>query len=319
MDSFLYPVVQELLKLSVGVKAYDVVEKEIFVLRAYLLTVFGDIPAVSMLLRVKGHNAILPCRLCTIQGTRIPKSKTTTYYVPLSYKNLDPDRPDYDPANLPMRTHKQFMAQANEVQSAETNAESERLAQQYSINGVPLLGILDSLDLPLSTGYEFMHLIFENLVPNLALLWSGNFKTLNNKQPFVFDKAAWKAIGATAAGSRPTMPSSYGASVPNIATDRSSFSAETWSQWALFVGPVALNGRFSNRKYYDHFCELVELINLCLKFELSKDDVLKIRDGFVSWVQKYERYTLFLPLHARTTADRNLGITISTNQNGCHA
>lgn len=50
MDSFLYPTVQELLKLSIGVKAYDVVEGEIFTLRAYLLTLFGDIPAVSMLL-----------------------------------------------------------------------------------------------------------------------------------------------------------------------------------------------------------------------------------------------------------------------------
>ena len=53
MDSFLYPLVQELLKLSVGVQAFDVVEKEIFTLRAYLITIFGDIPAVSMLLRMK--------------------------------------------------------------------------------------------------------------------------------------------------------------------------------------------------------------------------------------------------------------------------
>ena len=50
MDSFLYPAIQELLKLSVSVKVYDVVAEEIFVLRAYLLTIFGDIPAVSMLL-----------------------------------------------------------------------------------------------------------------------------------------------------------------------------------------------------------------------------------------------------------------------------
>jgi len=291
MDSFLYPAVQELLKLSVGVKAYDVVEEEIFVLRAYLLTIFGDIPAISMLLRMKGHNARSPCRLCMIQGIRIPNSTTTTHYVPLRRGALQGNHSDYDPANLPPRTHKQFMAQANEVQSAETNAKSERLAMEYGINGVPLLSVLDSLALPLSTGYEFMHLIFENLIPNLALLWSGNFKNLDKNQPFVFSKTVWEAIGATAAASRSTMPSSYGAAVPNIATDRSTFSAETWSQWALFVGPVVLNGRFPNKKYYDHFCELVELINLCLKFEFSKDDISKIRDGFIGWVKKYERYT----------------------------
>lgn len=288
MDSFLYPAVQELLKLAVGVKAYDVVEKEVFVLRAYLLTVFGDIPAVSMLLRMKGHNARSPCRLCTIQGVRIPKSKTVTHYVPHFRKNLH-SQADYDPANLPSRTHQEFVAQANEVQSAKTNAESERLAIEYGINGVPLLSVLDSLALPLSTGYEFMHLIFENLLPNLALLWSGNFKGLDKNQPFVFSKTVWEAIGAATAASHSTMPSSYGAAVPNIATDRSTFSAEAWSQWALFVGPVVLNGRFPNRKYYEHFCDLVKLINLCLKFELSKGDLSDIRNGFVDWVEKYEK------------------------------
>lgn len=293
MDSFLYPAVQELLKLAVGVKAYDVIEDEIFTLRAYLLTVFGDIPAVSMLLRMKGHNARLPCRLCTIQGVRIPNSRTTTYYVPLCRKNLQVNQTDYDPTNLPPRTHKQFMAQAHEVQSAETNAQSERSATEYGINGVPLLSTLDSLSLPLSTGYEFMHLVFENLIPNLTLLWSGNFKDLNKDQPFVLDKTVWEAIGATTAASRSTMPSCYGAPVPNIATDRSTFSAETWSQWALFIGPVVLNGRFQNKRYYDHFCDLVSLINLCLKFEFSREDISKIRDGFIHWVKRYERYLLF--------------------------
>ena len=293
MDSFLYPVVQDLLKLSVGVKAYDVVEQETFVLRAYLLTIFGDIPAVSMLLRMKGHNARSPCRLCMIQGIRIPNSSITTHYVPLCRKNLQAGQEDYDPANLPLRTHKQFMEQACKVQSAETNAASERLATEYGINGVPLLSVLDSLSLPLSTGYEFMHLIFENLIPNLTLLWSGNFKGLDKDQRFVFSKTVWESIGTIAAASRSTMPSSYGAPVPNVATDRSVFSAETWSQWALFVGPVVLNSRFPNKRYYDHFCDLVELINLCLKFELSREDISRIREGFIRWVKKYKEYVYF--------------------------
>ena len=293
MDSFLYPAIQELLKLSVGVRAYDVIEEEIFILHAYLLTVFGDIPAVSMLLRMKGHNARSPCRLCMIQGIRIPGSRTTTHYVPLCRKNLQTNLPDYDPANLPPRTHEQFMEQAHKVQSAETNTTSERLATEYGINGIPLLSVLDSLSLPLSTGYEFMHLVFENLIPNLALLWSGNFKGLNKDQPFVFSKTVWEAIRTAAAASRSTMPSSYGAPVPNVATDRSSFSAETWSQWALFVGPVVLNGRFPDKRYHDHFCDLIKLINLCLKFEFSKEDIVEIREGFIRWVEKYEAYAHF--------------------------
>ena len=289
MGSFLYPAAQELLQLAVGVEAWDTVRKERFILRAFLITLFGDIPTMSMLLRVKGHNAHSPCQLCTIQGVRIPDLSLKTNYVPLSRKNLTPKQPSVDPAYLPLRTHQTFMAQANEVQNAKSNAESERLATKYGINGVPLFGVLNSLSLPLSTGYEFMHLVFENLLPNLTLLWSGNFKNLNQNQPFVLDRQVWEEVGALTAASKSTMPSCYGAAVPNIAADRSSFSAEAWSQWALFIGPIVLNHRFKHEKYYTHFCQLVRLINLCLQYQISDDELLEIRTGFVEWVTKYEK------------------------------
>ena len=289
MDSFLYPAAQELLLLAVGVEAWDAVREEIFTLCAFLVTVFGDIPALPMLLCVKGHNARSPCRLCTIEGVCIPKSPQTTYYVLVSRKNIIPSQPDVDPANLPLQSHESFIAQAKEVQSAESNAEADRLAFKYGINGVPLLSVLNSLSLPLSTGYEFMHLVFENLLPNLALLWSGNFKTLNQDQPFVLDQHVWEDVGALAAASKSTLPSCYGAAVPNIATNRSSFSAEAWSQWGLFIGPVILNHRFKHIKYYNHFCDLVRLVNLCLQYQLSDDELLEIRTGFIEWVRKYEK------------------------------
>lgn len=320
MDSFLYPATQELLQLAVGVEAWDVVREEKFTLRAFFITVFGDIPALSMLLRVKGHNARSPCRLCTIQGVRIPKSSLTTYYVPLSRKNISPKQPDIDPIHLPLRTHETFMAQANEVQSAKSNAEADRLATKYGINGVPLLGILDSLSLPLSTGYEFMHLVFENLLPNLALLWSGNFKTLNQDQPFVLGRHVWEDVGALTAASKSTLPSCYGAAVPNIATDRSSFSAEAWSQWAVFVGPVVLNHRFQHNKYYNHFLDLVHLINLCLQYQISNDELLEIRAGFIEWVKKYERsVTPPLPGTTSLRVHEKTGSTISISQNDFRA
>jgi hypothetical protein len=116
-----------------------------------------------------------------------------------------------------------------------------------------------------------------------------------------------------------TSPSSYGAAVPNIATDQSTFSAEAWSQWALFVGPVVLNGRFPSKKYYNHFCDLIELINLCLKFEFSKDDISKIRDGFIRWVQKYKRYIPLSPSPIWTPIDQGIGTIISTSQTNSHA
>lgn len=257
MDSFLYPATQELLQLAVRVEAWDAVQGEKFVLHAFFITIFGDIPAISMLLQVKGHNARLPCRLCTIQGVWIPKLSLTTHYLPHSRKNISPKQPDIDPTQLPLQTHDTFISQVNQVQYAKSNAESYRLATEYGINGVPLLSVLDSLSLPLSTSYKFMHLVFENLLLNLTLFWSGNLKTLDQDQPFVLERHVWDAIGASTAMSKSTIPLCYSAAVPNIATDRSSFSAKAWSQWALVIGPIVLNHRFKNVKYYNHFCDLV--------------------------------------------------------------
>jgi len=73
-DSFIYPLVQELLKLAVGVSAYDALSRSVFTLHAYLITAFGDIPAVSMLMNMKGHNGMSPCQMCEIKGIGIPDS-----------------------------------------------------------------------------------------------------------------------------------------------------------------------------------------------------------------------------------------------------
>jgi len=73
-DSFIYPLVQELLKLAVGVSAYDALSHSVFTLHAYLITAFGDIPAISMLMNMKGHNGVSPCRMCEIKGIGIPDS-----------------------------------------------------------------------------------------------------------------------------------------------------------------------------------------------------------------------------------------------------
>ena len=82
-DSFLWPVVEELLELAKGVKAYDVLTSEVFALQAYLILIFGDMPAVSMVMCMKGHNGLFPCCMCMVRGLQIPGANSTTHYVPL--------------------------------------------------------------------------------------------------------------------------------------------------------------------------------------------------------------------------------------------
>jgi Transposase family tnp2 len=73
-NSFLWPLVQELLQLKIGVSAFDAITKVVFLLHAYLIVIFGDIPAVSMIMHIKSHNTISPCCMCMIKGVHIPSS-----------------------------------------------------------------------------------------------------------------------------------------------------------------------------------------------------------------------------------------------------
>jgi hypothetical protein len=223
MDSFLWPAVQEFLQLKIGVSTFDAMSKSIFHLQAFLIFIFSDIPAISMVMCMKGHNAMVPCCMCEIQGVHIPSSCCPTHYVPLSCINFpQAEQPhQYDPVALPLRNHDTLMWQAEEVQTASTNADLENLATKYGIKGVLILSALSSLSFPYSFPYDFMHLIWTNLIPNLMLLWTGSFKDIDHDgKGYVIAKTVWDAIGNTGAKAGSTIPAAFGTRVPNLASEK---------------------------------------------------------------------------------------------------
>jgi hypothetical protein len=183
-----------------------------------------------------------------------------------------------------------MIAQAQEIVNAATDTEEDRLSTLYGIKRIPLLSLLPSVQFPTSFPYDFMHLVWENLIPNLLKLWTGEFKELDEGTgSYHLGKSVFEAIGEAAGSSGDTIPSAFGARVPNPAKDRSYFTAETWSLWALHLGPILLRGRFRRDVYYKHFIELVKLLNLCLSFDISSEELQEIRDGFAKWVLQYEK------------------------------
>ncbi|TFK62580.1 hypothetical protein BDN72DRAFT_776911 [Pluteus cervinus] len=272
-----------------------------FLLRAYLILVFGDIPAISMIMRIKGHNGIIPCRMCKITGLRVPDARATTHYVPLdrSQHPLVQDSPDdtvvvkYNPLSLPLRTHSEFLKQAHDVQFALTTAESERLAKRSGVKGIPILSCLSSLEFPTSFPYDFMHLIFENVLKNLVLLWTGKYKNLNEGSgAYQLPKKVWDAIGAATAALGSSIPGAFGARPPNVAEAGSASTADTWCFWLCYLGPILLSQRFKRRIYFKHFVDLAQLIHICLQFEITATEIQKLRIGFAKWVEKYEQYVI---------------------------
>ena len=285
MDSFLYPLYHELERLAKGITTLDLCSKELFLLRVFLILIFGDMPAIAKVMWMKGHNGYRPCRCCEIHGILNPFGRV--YYVPLQRPDEDNS---YDAGALPMRTHERFLNQAEEVITASTTTEENRLSMTYGIKGVPLLSLLSTLILPLSFPLDIMHLIFENLVPNLIAHYTGNFKELDDgAEDYIIPEHIWVEICEIAAASGDTIPSQFGARMPNLEKERSRMTAEAWSFWVLYIGPIVLRNRFKKCRYYSHFMKLVHLLHLCLAYDMKRNDIDKIRVGFQEWVIKYEK------------------------------
>jgi hypothetical protein len=182
------------------------------------------------------------------------------------------------------------MEQAIAVQMSRTNVAFEDLSKQYGIKGIPVLSNVSAISFPESFPFDFMHLIWENLIPNLISFWIGEFKDLDHSNKgYLIGPRAWEEIGKAMEDCGSTIPSSFGACVPNIARKQSQMSAEMYSNWTLFIAPIVLHRRFPKALYYKHFMKLVNLLKLCLSLEMSEDTLHEIEEGFVNWVWDYEQ------------------------------
>jgi hypothetical protein len=123
----------------------------------------------------------------------------------------------------------------------------------------------------------------------LIALWSGNFKGIDKGSGcYHLAPSVWEAIGEATALSGDTILSAFCSRPVNIAKDSSGHTAEVSSFWAQYIGPVLLRRQFQHDRYYNHFVKLVKLINTCLKFEYTSDDVASIEHGFAEWVEQYK-------------------------------
>jgi hypothetical protein len=125
----------------------------------------------------------------------------------------------YDPGNLLLCEHNSFLAQAKSLQDACTDKDCEELMKAYGIKSIPLLRALTSLRFPWSFLYNFMHLIWENLILNLILIWSGCFKGIDKGKQYIIDPPAWQHVGTDSTEATKTIPLSFGGAIPNPAKD----------------------------------------------------------------------------------------------------
>lgn len=276
-----------------GVTAFDASkEDEPFPLRAYHLFDLGDIIVCQKCLGNKGHNALYPCRNCLILAIRDWQGNKKTHYTPLRIpKQHKPTAAENEArTKLKLRTHKEWVKTLDRMDAAETEEERKQIGKDAGLRQRPAFGAVGSIDYARSCPWDWMHVILENIIPNLFKLWSGDFKGLDEgKETYEIPPHIWDQIGQETAEAVKTIPASFVRVLKNIVTDRSSFTAETWCFWFLYLAPVLLKGRFTLDKYYDHMCDLVYIMKQTLKYSITEDELEELDERVNTWVEQYER------------------------------
>ena len=218
----------------------NTISPALFLLHAYLILTFGDIPTMALIMCMKRQNGISPCQICNIEGVHFSSHMN---YVPLQRDRIPGATPhQYISSNLSIRTHEELMIQAFNIEMAPDNSTHEWLTKEHGIKGIPVLSSISSIGFPSSFPFNFMHLIWGNLTPNLIEFWTGEFKELDQQDEGYFIKPhIWNEIGAAIAACKATVPAAFGAPVSNIAMKWSQMSTEMYANWMLYIAPCMLN------------------------------------------------------------------------------
>ena len=155
---------------------------------------------------------------------------------------------------------------------------------------MPALKHVGSINYACGVPWDFMHLLFENVNKNLVYMWMGKFKGLDaGKECYIIPPAVWKEIGQETVNAVKDIPCAFVRSLGNLAEDSSYFMAEGWDFWFMYLVPILLQGRFQKDLYYDHLCELADIMKICIKFSLKYEEIDELEVHIADWVKEYER------------------------------
>jgi Transposase family tnp2 len=293
IHSFLRPIVDELKELAAGIdNVYDAFTQSHFTLRAHLVLVTADLPAMAKMMGISGHNSYHYCRFCTINGIH-----DGHIYCPLRTPDGYPEEIafNHDPTSLPLRDNATYRTIASETLQYEVFNPNARARPEYGVAQYSVFYQLDTIDFPRSFPNDVMHLVFQNVVPKMVCWWTGEFLKCDEDDIGFVDELAipkpiWRQIGRDMQNSLRSIPSSYGKALRDISKYSGSFKAEEWSNFLLHYSSVLLHGRGRLRQdLFEHYGKLVAAIDLAIDYEIAVENIDAIKTLLIDFVSDYER------------------------------
>ncbi|GAO48626.1 hypothetical protein G7K_2796-t1 [Saitoella complicata NRRL Y-17804] len=113
-------------------------------------------------------------------------------------------------------------------------------------------------------------------------------KKARAKDPWVLTSKMWEEIGEDMRACRRRIPNQLGRAPRNIAKNSAGFKATEWSLWLSLYSVPLLSGRLPD-EYLANWEKVCEAYNMSIAFEITVDELTKIRRIFKEFVLEYER------------------------------
>ncbi|KAF9063147.1 hypothetical protein BDP27DRAFT_1427198 [Rhodocollybia butyracea] len=244
-------------------------------------------PSATPLL-VKNLNLPPQLRVLSENGMRDLSLEKSPYYYPLRQPRQNKDgiqlfnldgQPlvfEWDANNLPYRTHESFAESVNAMLAVRTVAQRTEICKFNGIKNLPIslewnVNIMDVP--PCMNGCICLRILFQTL-------------SHYGKES---SKASMEEIGRKTADAVKDIPSAFVHRLPNIATDESLYTAESWSFWFMYLMPILMKDRFDDPVYYHHACGLKNIMFLSSKFTITRNKVNDLRKTIIEWVHEFKR------------------------------
>ena len=146
LNSFMLPIVEELQALSAhGVKTWDGYRQENFTLRAHLIMLQGNSPALAKMVNHSGHSSFYFCLYCAQVGLwhlaircplTMPVDKAGNIVAVTNRENLKPKATTTNPYVLTLRTRSDWLVKAQLAELTTTTSKAERQQLTWQCHGI---------------------------------------------------------------------------------------------------------------------------------------------------------------------------------------
>jgi hypothetical protein len=278
-DTWLHPLVAELHQLRYGIEVYDGASEENFTLKAHIILVTGDGPAIADVMGTKSPGkAKQSCRMCTFSGTLGRGGK---YFYPNGEAMVTG-------VNLDMRLHIEDVEQHRVASTSQRDFNN--LRRDRGVNCRSILMDLPTIHFPRSFPIDTMHSMNHNIPKHMFHLWKGSKYQKNGqeveKYPWVLPSSDWTLIDHGLAASRGTVPTRVG-TAPRGTSSFANWTTHEWRSFFLTYGAPAMH-YFLPTQYATNFLRYRQLLRYTNQRAFTCADIAQVEARSRMFLYEYE-------------------------------